>query len=398
MRYFFLIVILFISVPFKVSSQTPGWDQKAAFSGKVQKIRFWAYIEGDSNYSCYADAVNSIENALNHKGYEYKRLFYERRDTLSLQAWKARQIRSLSSNEAFLEVRVSVRADSIEWTDPSTVMVQDASGRVYAQHLLKPTTIKKAEYSSSSEALLFWPETNSDSGILLPFYSKKIKASDANVGNTAAISLKGIPVARHPAVSPKPAYLNNGGLTTFEFAFYGGYCAGATMSVTDGKAVFEPGADYGVEFNVDLYKGIYIGVGYKREDTFAKISSPTYPKEGGLPISNNYILISCIYRFLHSGMLQPYAGFDFGSVNMVMKDPDFRDVWYFAVGGRIGLCLYVSKVVGFRFQTQLLYQVHSTNAPFLYSDDYLKLRKSIDANSDLPQFDATFGLLIKLGK
>jgi len=83
---------------------------------------------------------------------------------------------------------------------------------------------------------------------------------------------------------------------------------------------FEPGPDYGIEFMVNIYKGLDIGIGYKREDIFAKIDAPRYPREGDLPLSSNYILISAVYRFFHSGKFQPYIGFDFGSANIVMKD------------------------------------------------------------------------------
>ena len=91
-------------------------------------------------------------------------------------------------------------------------------------------------------------------------------------------------------------------------------------------------------------------------------------------------------------------GFDFGSVNLVMKDKLYRDVWYFAVGGRAGLNWYVTRVLGFRFQTQLLYQVHPTDAPFIYSDEISEMSHTLNAESTLPQFDVTLGILIRLGK
>ena len=398
MRIHFLILFLAFFTTGSVSSQSPDWDQRIAFGEKVQKIKFWAYIDGDSTFRCYSDAVNAIEDVLNRKGYEYKRLFFEPRDTLSLLSWKARQIKSLAANEAFLEIRVSIRTDSSDWAGPGTLMVQDASGSVYAQHNLSPETIKNVEYTSTAEASLYLFKGHPDSTTSILFYSKKIRVSNPGIGSAATISLKGIPSSRHPVSSKKPAYLNKGGTTISEFAFYGGFCAGASISITGGKAAFEPGPDYGIEFMVNIYKGLDIGIGYKREDTFAKVSSYYYSGEGDLALSNNYILLSSIYRFFHSGRFQPYVGFDFGSVNMVMKDKILRDVWYFTLGGRAGLCLYVTRVLGFRLQTQLLYQVHSTNAPFLYSDDYTKMPYPINASSSLPQFDATLGILIRLGK
>ena len=398
MRFHFLIFFLAFFISGSVYSQTPDWDQRMDFSEKVRKIKFWAYIEGDSNYRCYADAVNAVKNAINRKGYDYFRLVYETSDSLSPKAWRARRIKSLAENEAFLEIRVRIRTDSSDWTDPSTLMVQDASGRVYAQHKLSPETKKNVEYISTADAILYLPALSPDSTLSIPFYTKKTRVSDPDVGNAVTISLRGIPSSRHPVAVKKPSYLNKGGATTFEFAFYGGYCAGASMSITGGKATFEPGPDYGIEFMVNIYKGLDIGIGYKREDIFAKIDAPRYPREGDLPLSSNYILISAVYRFFHSGKFQPYIGFDFGSANIVMKDKLFRDIWYFSVGGRAGVCFYVNRILGFRLQTQLLYQVHSKDAPFLYSDDISQMDYPINSNSNLPRIDATVGILIRLGR
>ncbi|MCX6287584.1 MAG: hypothetical protein NTY96_10760 [Bacteroidetes bacterium] len=398
MRFYFLVLLLHIFFIGPAFSQSPDWDRRLAFAENVRKIKFWAYIDHDSTYNCYADAVSAIQDALNKKGYDYERLFYFPKGILSLESWKVKQIKSLAAHEAYLEIRVSIRADSSSWANASTLMVQDASGRVYAQHTLKPEEVSTLEYTSTAEASLFIPKVPPDSASLSLFYSRKTSVPNPGIGSASTISLKGIPYSHNPVSRRKPAYLNKGGVASFEFVFYGGYCAGASIDITGGKATFKPGPDYGIEFNVNVYKGFDVAIGYKREDTFAEVTAPKYPREGELALSNNYILISGIYKFFHTKKLQPFVGFDFGGVNIVMKDKLFRDVWYFAVGGRAGLSWYVTKVLGFRLQTQLLYQVHPTDAPFLYSNDIATMNYSINANSSLPQFDATLGILIRLGK
>ncbi len=398
MRSFCLISFYTFFLSVTGLSQSPDWDQRLAFSEHVQTIRYWAHIENDPFFKCYSEAVGSIETMLNKKGYNYQRVFYEAGDTLSAAVWKALQISSLASNEAFLEIKVKVRADSNTFSDANTLMVQDASGRVYAQHKLNPSENKSVAYSSSSEARLYTAEAYNKSDTAIPFYLRVTRVPSPDVGDAALTSLRGIPRSNHPVTVKKPAYLNKGGVTIFEFAIYGGYCAGGTISIDGGKAIFQPGADYGIEFKLNIYKGLDFGIGYKREDTFVKIDAPNYPREGDLPISNNYILLSTSYRFFSKGNVQPYIGFDFGPVNMVMKADGFRDVWYFALGGRAGLNWYISRVFGFRFQTQLLYQVHSTEAPFLYSNNYWVMKYAINANSNLAQFDVTLGILIRLGK
>jgi len=394
-RHLLFFFILFLSAT--GFSQSPDWDQRLAFSEQVQTIRYWAYIEDDPYFKCYLEAVSAIEAALKKKGYNYQRVYYEAGDTLPAAAWKAMQIRSLASNEAFLEIRIKLHADSSFYADPNTLMVQDASGRVY-QHKLNPSENQSIIYSSTSEALLYFEGSIKKSDTVLPFYSRISKVSSPDAGDAASNSLRGIPGSHHPVTVKKPAYLNKGGTTFFEFAVYGGYCAGGTISIDGGKAVFLPGADYGIEFKLNIYKGLEFGFGYKREDTFARIEAPDYPREGDLPLSNNYILLSTAYRFLQNGRVQPYVGFDFGGVNVVMKDALFRDLWYFTLGCRAGVCWYVTRVLGFRLQNQLLYQVHAKEAPFLYTDDIWKMRHPINSNSNLAQFDVTFGILIRLGK
>ena len=395
-RSLLIFYIILLSVP--VFSQSPDWDQRVAFSEQVKKIRYWAYIADDPYYKCYTEAVSAIEATLNRKGYDSQRLFYEAGDSLPVAAWKKKQINSLASDEAFLEIRVKVHADSGLYSDANTMMVQDASGRVYAQHKLNPSENKGVAYSATATACLYIAGPADKTDAATPFYLRSSRVSNPDAGDAASTSLKGIPGSRHPVTVKKPAYLNKGGVTIFEFAVYGGYCAGGTISIDGGKAIYQPGADYGIEFKLNIYKGLDFGIGYKREDTFARIDALNYPREGDLPLSNNYILLSGAYRFLRKGNLQPFIGFDFGGVNVVMKDVLFRDVWYFAMGGRAGACWYVTRVLGFRLQTQLLYQIPSKEAPFLYTDDIWKMRYPINANSNLAQFDVTIGILIRLGK
>ena len=401
MRLYFLVLLLPVFFCCPAFPQSPDWDQRVAFADNVHKIKYWAFIEGDSTYNCYADAVKGIQDMLNKKGYDNQRVFYFPNGSLSLESWKAKQIKDLNSDEAFLEIRVGIRVDTSglgERGSPTTLMVQDASGRVYAQHSLRPEEVRGVDYTSISQANLYLKMENTHLTTAIPFYSKKATVTSPDIGSAARNSLRGIPASRHPGARKKPAYLNKDGFTMFEFAAYGGYCSGGTIDVTGGKATFDPGPDYGLEFMVNVYKGLDVSIGYKREDTFTKVDAPRYSKEGDLALSNNYILISCLYRFFHKNNLQPYVGFDFGSVNLVMKDKLYRDVWYFAVGGRAGLNWYVTRVLGFRFQTQLLYQVHPTDAPFIYSDEISEMSHTLNAESTLPQFDVTLGILIRLGK
>ena len=398
MRLTFLIIFLTILYSGPAFTQSPDYYQRLAFSDQVQKIKYWAYIDGDTAFRCYTDVIQAIEDLLNRKGYDIQRLAYQPGDSLSPRSWKERQLKKLLPNQAFLEIRIKLITDSVsERGSPTTLMVQDASGRVYAQHSLRPES-ENVLYTSVSEASLYFGRGSSDTSGAGLFYSRKNSIMSPEISRAATGSIRGIPAAHHPVVRQKPVYLNKGGFTWFEFAFYGGYCAGATIPVTGGEVTFRPGPDYGLEFMVNIYEGFDFAIGYKREDTFAGVDSPRYPKEGDLALSNNYILLSCVYRFLHHRNLQPYLGFDFGSVNVVMKDKLFRDVWYFAVGGRAGLNWYVTNVLGFRLQTQLLYQVHPQDAPFIYSDEIRVMPHPINAMNDLPQFDVTLGLMIRLGK
>ena len=400
MRFRRLTLFFLIVISGQVFAQTPDWDQRLDFASNIKRIRYWAVIEGDSTYNCYSDVISAIEETLNRKGYEYKRVFFEPGNSSTPESWKARQIKAMAAFEAFLEIRVSIRADSIggEMGGPSTLMVQDASGRVYAQHSLRPENSKTVDYTSIARSRIYIKKPATDLTSSIVFFSKQATVSGPDVGSAARNSLRGIPASHDPVARKKPAYLNKDGFTLFEFAVYGGYCSGGTISVTGGKTIFRPGPDYGVEFMVNIYKGLNVSIGYKREDTFATTDAERYPRSGDLALSNNYILISSIYRFFHKKSLQPYVGFDFGSVNVVMKDKFFRDVWYFAVGGRAGCNWYVTKVIGLRLQTQLLYQVHPKDAPFLYSSEIREMPYVINAQSNLLQFDATFGLLIRLGK
>lgn len=380
------------------SSQTPDWEQRVTFAERIKNIRYVAYIGGDSAYRCYTDAINSIEDLLNKKGYAFTRVYFDPLSHKDFEVWKESQVRLMAAGEAFLEVKVSSGIDSAALgVYTGTVRVQDAAGNVYMQHDIRPGTANMIKYISSSEARIWLKPADSLSGPEL-FYSKKVKVETASAGNAAYHSLRGIPPSRFPVPRKKPAYLSKEGRTRFEFVLFGGYCAGAQIRVTEGKARFEPGPDYGIEMLINVYKGLDVTVDYKREDTFADVESPKYPKDGELALSNNYILLGAIYRFFQNTNLQPYLGFDFGSVNVVPKDKFFRDVWYFAIGGRAGCNWYVNKFLGFRLQTQLLYQVHPKDAPFLYSDELREMPYPVNADQNLPQFDVTFGVVFRLGK
>ncbi len=385
-------------LPGLANSQSADWDQRVAFAEQIRNIRYVAYIRGDQAYRCYTDAITSIEDQLSHKGYTYTRVYFNPSSGQNFDVWKQFQIRSLPAGEAFLEVQVTSGIDSsATGVNTGTVLIQDGNGNVYMQHEIRPGTADMIKYQSSSEAKIYLKPADSLSNIEI-FYSKKASVGSASAGDAAARSLRGITSSHHPAAKPKPVYLNSGGKTRIEFVIFGGYCAGAQIRVTEGTAMFEPGPDYGLEMMVNVYKGLDVAVGYKREDTFADVDSPKYPKEGDLALSNNYILLGAIYRFFQNKSLQPYLGFDFGSVNVVPKDKFFRDVWYFAIGGRAGCNWYVNKFLGFRLQTQLLYQVHPKDAPFLYSDELREMPYPVNADQNLPQFDVTFGLVFRLGK
>jgi len=398
MRFKYLIVLLFSCCLSAGFSQSPDWDKRMAFAEQVRRIRYWAYIEGDSAYRCYTEALDAIEDALNRKGYATLRDVYFPGSQISPAEWKEKRIHSLPPGEAFLEIRLSMKSDTGKSQASSTVMVQDASGRVYAQHTLKPDEVQTLEVVSSSTASLFARLSGPDSARAGLFYSKTSSVSNANIGNAAMNSIRGIPSSKNPVPRNKTATSAKKNSIMFQMVFYGGYCAAGSIDVTGGKTTFVAGPDYGLEVDVNVYKGFDFSIGYKREDTFAVTESPDYPKEGELALSNNYILLGCTYNFLRTKKLQPYAGLDFGSVGIYFKDPFFSDVWYFAVGARAGLCWYISRVVGFRLQSQLLFQVHPSGAPFLYSGDLYTMPKPVNANSSLPQPDITAGLLIRLGK
>lgn len=380
------------------SSQTPDWEKRVAFAERIKNIRYLAYISGDSEYRCYTDAISSIENLLNRKGYAFTRVYFDPACNKDFESWKESQVRKMAAGEAFLEVKVSSGIDSAATgAYTGTLIVQDAAGNVYMQHEIRPGTSNLVKYFSVSEARIYLKSSDSLASPEL-FYSKKSRVETASSGEAAAHSLRGLPSSHYPVPRKKQAYLSKGGITRFEIVVYGGYCAGARIRVTEGTARFEPGPDYGIEMMLNLYKGLDVTLGYKREDTFMNVDSPKYPKEGELALSNNYILLGALYRFFRGKSLQPYLGIDFGSVNMVPKDKFFRDVWYFAIGGRAGCNWYVNKFLGFRLQTQLLYQVHPKDAPFLYSDQLLDMPYAVNADQNLPQFDVTLGLVFRLGK
>jgi hypothetical protein len=385
-----------VFIPWLLPAQSPDWDQKVDFAKKVRTVKYWIYIEGDRKFTSYAEASEALIVSLEKKGFSCERLYYEPGEGQTIEEWRSKIVKSLSESEAFLEVRHGIISDTLgSLPGRNTVMVQDASGRVYAQHsLTEPAYQERVEYRSFADAELYIRPK--DEKPVVPWYSRRSGTHNAAVDQAVTSSLRGIP--RSTNRHRETVWEHSNYRLWMDLAAYGGYCGRSGMDVTGGEAYFAAGPVYGLEFLFRIIKGVYVSAGYEREDSFMTVDVPDNPKQGEIAISSNYILMGGIVRFFEEKTFKPYLGIDIGPVNLVPKDKFYRDVWYFAAGGRAGVLCSLGNIIDLRLQLQFICQIHPKNAPFLYSDYIRDMGKPVNAYSNLPLGDVTFGIVFHLMK
>jgi hypothetical protein len=188
-----------------------------------------------------------------------------------------------------------------------------------------------------------------------------------------------------------------------EIALFGGYTftsemdvAGGTGSNFPGTATFNGNGQYGLEIGLGISKRIDIVLQYRRLGSNVDVITSGEPETGSLTINQNYILAGLNYNFRVSKVFSPFAGFSLGGLNGVPHGDDLRDYWYFVSGAQGGVKYYLSKVIGLRVQAEILYQMHTSQAPFLYTNN--PSDKSVEATSNMLQPGISAGLIIRLGE
>jgi hypothetical protein len=385
-------------------AQRLDYEDKIFFADSVKNIKVWTYIEGDTSYRRYRDAVVSITEALNRKGYLVDIIEYETGKGISPQEWMHNIISGLKRNEAFLEVSTQVKIISAilrPTPNMKTVTSSDGLGLI-SLNTTKTQDSVQTNYSCIAFARLYvnWAKPGRIADV--PVYSRKQSLESGFISPAVKYTLGGIPASKHPAVSlatSDPVTHEN---TEIEITLFGGYTLPSKMDITEGtgsnypgKASFNGNGQYGLEIGFPISKNADIILLYQRLGTVVSLNTPKWEEAGPLTIDQNYILSGINYNFRLKKTLFAYAGMSLGALNIVPREKYLRDYWYFILGAKGGVKFYLSRWIGFRIQAEILYQVHTSLAPFLFSNNPTNI--PVDAASNMIQAGVSAGVILRLG-
>ncbi|MCX6244831.1 MAG: hypothetical protein NTU98_09015 [Bacteroidetes bacterium] len=404
---FRLLLLLFFFIPAGTqlaNAQRFDYTDKVFFADSVKKIRVWAYMEGDTLYRYDPGALFSLKETLEKKGYLVDVVVFEPRQNVSPQDWKHTVVSGLKNNEAFLELLTRIEYYSVTGPSSNAKAVTYPSGAPFVTQN-KPGFSDSTQLSFSCKAVtkvyVNWKTQFRNK--FVPVYSRTEKLTSGDIGLAVTYTAGGIPKSTHPAVQPASPASAKRESVGIEIVLFGGYTfssemdvAGGTGSNFPGVAKFNANAQYGLEIGLGISKNIDIILQYRRLGSIVDVNTSNEPETNSLTINQNFILAGMNYNFRVNKVVSPYAGFSIGGLNGVPHRDDLRDYWYFVSGVQGGIKFYLSKVIGLRLQADLLYQMHTAQAPFLYTNN--PSDKSVEATSNMLQAGISAGLIIRLGR
>ncbi|MCX6246780.1 MAG: hypothetical protein NTW10_03510 [Bacteroidetes bacterium] len=380
-------------------------EDKLQFADTIRTIKVWTYIEGDSSYRRYRDAVNSIAEVLNKKGYRVDFVVFEKGKGFSPQEWMNSLIFGLRQDEAFLQVATQIKQDTA--TGPSNdyhKAVTQPSGQVLIL-MTRPAVNDSlpVNYFCKASSYLYINWQTPGRTAIVPVYSRKQNLASADLFSVVTYSLGGIPSSKHPVVSVASQAPRKEDRIHMEITLFGGYTFPSKMDIVEGAganypgvASFNGGVHYGIEAGFSISRNFDFFLQYRRLGSVVNMNTPEWGKAGPLTLYQNYILPGVNFNFRVNKTLSPYAGITAGTLNIVPDSTNLRDYWYFILGAQAGLKIYLSKWIGLRIQADLLYQMHTDLAPFLFTD--ILTDTPVNATSNMIQAGISAGLIIRLGE
>jgi hypothetical protein len=400
-------IILHLSLllySFQGHSQQTSADDKLRFRSSIHKVKVWTRIANDTTIGFYDDAMKAVRTVLHRKGYRVEQVFYDKSRAITPHDWEKRIIDSLAPDEAFLDLLTRIIADSIRTSNPDIVSKHVVSNGVpVAQYKITPENSSDAyvRYQSFANADFYVRWKKDTTGSFVALFSKRQELPSGDIFLAVKKSLSKTPASANPVAIPGNERVAPAEKTRVEIGCFAGYVFPSSMdiiaaySTTLGKAEFNPSAHYGVDVSFGLTHSIDMLVMYDRQDTKFTMKTEDIHADKAFSVSINYILMGAVKNFRVSHVLSPYAGLSFGSVNITQKDDFYRDVWYFALNPQAGMKVYLSRLIGLRFQAYCMYQIHPRKAPFLYSDN--SFSNYWNAWSNMLQVGFSGGIIFRIG-
>jgi hypothetical protein len=402
---FGVFVFLFLVAGSRIGlAQRFDYEDKVHFADSVKRIKMWTYVEGDRSFRRYQDALKAATIALNDKGYQVDVIAYEIGKGISAQEWENKIISDLKKDEAFLELSTQIRKnESIGRAIPSGSVITNEKGVViFSQDWHDVTDSGQTNYTSKAFLKMFVNWNIPLRSSLVPVYSKVKSLESTNIYSAVTYTTSGIPVSKHPVVTMKSDTLK-AIKVPIEIQVFGGYTFSSKMDVIEQStpnnlhsANFGGNVHYGLEIGLGISKSMDLFISYQRMGELVNVNTPRQEKVGSVTINSNYMLAGTNYNFRINKLISPYIGVSLGSLNMVPSDSFYIDFWYFIVGAQGGVKFYFSKRIGLNIRAEVLYQVHPTRAPFLYSDDIYH-NTPVSAMSNMIQVGVSGGFIIRLG-
>jgi hypothetical protein len=402
-----MLLFLFFLIP---AGTRPAFAQrfdyvdKVLFADSVKKILVWSYIEGEPGFRHEKEALLSIMEILERKGYLVDTIACEPSRDIPLQDWKNNLISGLKRNEAFLELSTRIEMYDLHGVPSSNIKaVTYPSGAPFmTQNRPGFSDTAQVNFSCRAVSRIYVNRHIPLRSPLVPVYSRTEKLESGDIGLAVKHTAGGIPKSTHPAVQPASPAKDKRESVGIEIVLSGGYIftshmdvAGGTGSNYPGTATFNGNGQYGPEIGLGISKNMDIILKYQWFGSLVNVSTSDDAEKSSVAIHQNYFLAGMNYNFRVSKVLSPYAGFSIGGLNGVPQDDNLRDYWYFVSGVQGGIKFYLSGMIGLRLQGEALYQMHTGQAPFLYTNN--PADKSVEATSNMLQAGISAGLIFRLG-
>jgi hypothetical protein len=384
-------------------AQRFDYVDKLFFADSVKKIKLWTYIEGDAGFRNYPVVVQTVTGILERKGYIVEVVLKETGKAVSGQEWKHGIIAGMKRNEAFLEISTRILKDVFDASGSDIKAVTQPSGAaVMTQNRPSFSDSALTRYTSTAVTKIYVNWNNPTRNAFVPVFSREEKVESGDVVLAVKYTMGGIPSSKHPVVAPNSQGRGKNDSLYAEITVFGGYTFPSQMNVVEGVGATDPGVakfsangQYGLEISMGINRNIDVFLQYRFLGTTVKINTPVWEEKSPFRINLNYILAGTNYNFRISPSFSPYAGLSIGALNLVPQPEYLRDYWYFLIGIQGGVKWYVSKRLGFRLQADLLYQLHTDQAPFLFTNDLVTV--PVAATSNMIQAGISAGIILRLG-
>jgi hypothetical protein len=399
-----LLLLFLLSGNACLRAQRFDYNDKLLFADSVRNIKVWTYIEGDSLYRRYHDAVVSITDALKNKGYSVEFVEYEPGKGVSPQAWMQKIISGLKKNEAFLETGTRVKMNqNTDPARPNTNAIISYTGRVELsinRPYLSDSVLNNYSSMAFSKVYARWDDPGKNH--FVPLYSRSQNLENSNLSSAVEYTLRGIPAYKHRVAESASSSTKKQEEVSIEITLLGGYSLPSKMDISEGTAANTPGiakfsgnGQYGVEVAFGILKNMDFFIQYQRLEAVVRMNTPIWGEAGPLTINHNYFLLGAEYNFRVNKSVAPYAGISTGALNIVPQGADLRDYWYFILGARAGIKFYFSKWIGMKIQAEVLTQLHTSQAPLIFTDNPTGI--PVDATSDMIQTGISGGIIFRIG-